>query len=1008
MRLLCLTAIIFLSVTAISAQANEADKIFQEAKELENKSQFKEAHSKFQQALELYEKQKNKKGIADTLYQLGNINNLLTQYKDAISVLERAKKLHAELKDRKAMATDITDLAEIHMLIGNLEESLKLTTEAMKIHEAIGNQEGIASTLLVIASCYLDQAKIELGIETTKRAFDVSVQIGDETLKAKSLGLLGTFYKYKGDHDLSLDYYQQSNSINERLGKRSMIADTLINIGAVYAELGDLPKSLEYYSQSAEMFEEFGDQYGISVVNNNMGVSYYRLGEYEKAREAFQRSYDISVATGAKQGQAMGLSNVAYVSMELGNYDDALNRFQKALKISEEADDKWAIVSTLSGTANCYENQGKYSTAFEYYKKAYQLAVESEFKMPQANNLMMMGVMNWKSGKTDSVLENLQKSAALLESTGTQHGLAENLYWTGAVQLSMNHLADAEAALLKSIHIANEIGYVYSLSPALHKLAIVYRDSGRSEEAIQKLVEAVNVIESSRKELKLAEQRTGFFQSKVDVYDDLVSLLVSSNHIDQAFEYVQRSKARGFVDMLAEAKIDPEKYLSDDLRKKKKSLLSDLMMVHNRIEQETDQETTDKTKIRELLRKRSDLQSSLTNLVLEIRQQNPEYAELQYQKPLTLSEAQALLQEQDVVFEYYVRKSASLLFAVSKSEAHVFKLPKSEKLRDEISQLREALLNPDEAYNTIHHSYTKYGQLSQRLYNELLTPAQKMIKGKRIILAPDGPLNYLPFESLLTKKTNLSQINFANLPYLARDHEISYVSSMSVLFSVLQRKKEPIENTQKQLLAFADPQLNNLSTQGPSTRANTLIPLEYARAEVAEIARLYRAKDVTVLIGPEASERRLKQMDLKSYRALHFASHALIDEQHPEFSSLMLTPDEKGGEDGYLTMREIFDLKFNADLIVLSACKTGLGKEFSGEGLTGISRAFLLSGTPSVVVSLWDVYDRSTAQLMAAFYKNLKNKNKAAAIKQARIELIQSGKFSHPYYWAPFILIGSN
>ncbi|HEY7161134.1 MAG TPA: CHAT domain-containing protein, partial [Acidobacteriota bacterium] len=142
---------------------------------------------------------------------------------------------------------------------------------------------------------------------------------------------------------------------------------------------------------------------------------------------------------------------------------------------------------------------------------------------------------------------------------------------------------------------------------------------------------------------------------------------------------------------------------------------------------------------------------------------------------------------------------------------------------------------------------------------------------------------------------------------------------------------------------------------------------------------------------------------------IHFASHGLIDEEKPEFSALVLSSDEKGGEDGYLTMREVFDLKLNADLVVLSACKTGLGKEVRGEGVTGISRAFLCAGTPSVLVSLWDVYDRSTADFMASFYKNMetKNMNKSAALREARLQMIASKKFSHPYYWAPFVLIGN-
>jgi CHAT domain-containing protein len=212
------------------------------------------------------------------------------------------------------------------------------------------------------------------------------------------------------------------------------------------------------------------------------------------------------------------------------------------------------------------------------------------------------------------------------------------------------------------------------------------------------------------------------------------------------------------------------------------------------------------------------------------------------------------------------------------------------------------------------------------------------------------------------------------------------------------------------LLALADPWLKNGSGEIATIRGwGTLGPLPNARAEVQKIASLYSKDQVTVLEGKQASEKNFKQTDLQEYKRIHFASHGLIDEEKPEFSSLVLSSDEKGSEDGYLTMREVFDLKLNADLVVLSACKTGLGKEVRGEGVTGISRAFLCAGTPSVLVSLWDVYDKSTADFMASFYKNMetKNMNKSAALREARLQMIASKKFSHPYYWAPFVLIGN-
>jgi CHAT domain-containing protein len=216
------------------------------------------------------------------------------------------------------------------------------------------------------------------------------------------------------------------------------------------------------------------------------------------------------------------------------------------------------------------------------------------------------------------------------------------------------------------------------------------------------------------------------------------------------------------------------------------------------------------------------------------------------------------------------------------------------------------------------------------------------------------------------------------------------------------------------LIAFADPALTNASGNSLNSTvrewAGSLGPLPYARNEVKAISKLYPGNQSALFFGQDASEDQVKNMNLQKYRYIHFASHGLIDEENPQYSALVLASKPGSSEDGFLTLREVFDLQFNADLVVLSACKTGLGKQIRGEGVSGLSRAFLSAGTSEVLVSLWNVYDASTSEFMVSFYKNLENKKMShpAALKQARIEMIHSGKFNHPYYWSPFVLIGDN
>jgi CHAT domain-containing protein len=230
----------------------------------------------------------------------------------------------------------------------------------------------------------------------------------------------------------------------------------------------------------------------------------------------------------------------------------------------------------------------------------------------------------------------------------------------------------------------------------------------------------------------------------------------------------------------------------------------------------------------------------------------------------------------------------------------------------------------------------------------------------------------------------------------------------------IRRDTDQARKPAKQLIAFADPILaQNSSGKVPADEtlrnwSSSLSELPYARVEVQKISELFPKEQFSILIGKDATETNAKTMQLREFRTLHFASHGLIDEEHPQLSSIVLNPGSPE-EDGYLTMREVFDLKLNADLVVLSACKTGLGRNTRGEGLTGLARAFFCAGASSVLVSLWNVNDRSTSEFMTAFYtaRTGTSMSKTAALREARLKMIQSKKYSHPYYWSPFILIGA-
>jgi CHAT domain-containing protein len=396
----------------------------------------------------------------------------------------------------------------------------------------------------------------------------------------------------------------------------------------------------------------------------------------------------------------------------------------------------------------------------------------------------------------------------------------------------------------------------------------------------------------------------------------------------------------------------------------------------------------------------------------EIFTKNPEYAALQYPQPRTIKEVQSLIpDDRTVVLTYFTGDSSSALWAIKKDAYQLFILPDKHTLQEKIEVLRFAISDPA-ASNTSLFTMGSYN-----LYNDLIRPASDMIgEDDELIIIPDGILHYLPFEVLYSEAVDLEDVHqWADMPYLVLSNPLSYAPSASIWAGIIRERKKQADSFKASLLAFGDPVFSQteglLTSSGAYTKEadNGIFErLKYSAEEVGDIASLFADQNHDIYLRGDASEQNVKTNVGSGYRYIHFATHGLINERQPDFSALVFSRAEDAIEDGLLQAAEIFNLRLETDLVVLSACQTGLGKMVRGEGLIGLSRAFMYAGSPSVMVSLWRVSDQSTAILMKEFYTNLVEveMHKSEALRQAQIEMIDDEQFAHPFYWAPFVLIG--
>lgn len=603
------------------------------------------------------------------------------------------------------------------------------------------------------------------------------------------------------------------------------------------------------------------------------------------------------------------------------------------------------------------------------------------------------------------------KNASALNPNSLQslEGLTFNIL--GDVYLRLEDYDKSAEFYRNALIIGEKISSPEINCHAHYGLALHHEKQRELLEALENYKKAVEVIETVRGGLPSREYKSGFLKVKIEVYESFINLLVklhqknpSKGYDREAFYFTEKSKARVFLDELQEAQIDLKVHLSDDLKEKEKSILKEISQIQIRLRDPA----LSPDKRQQLLTKLDEEENKYKGLIIRIKKENPDYANLIYPQPHGYEQIkEKLLDNETALIEYLIGEEYAFAFLATSDDLFISHLPDSKSLK--------SLVNNYLSFLTLKET-GEFKSISggKRLFKVLIGPftAQLEENIKKIIIVPDGNLNFLPFETLIQEK---------NSQFLIQDYDISYAPSASALANILERKSPTKRD--KDLLIVANPRphqpnkfvsflsdfLKSLSLKRDQESDEIIYDfpnLPYADKEAKAIAKFFDSDRKMLLTREAAEERRFKKLELSEFRILHFATHGVIDNDEWWRSALIFLPDKDLLEDGSLQPREIYDLKLNSDLVVLSACQTGKGKLEKGEGVMGLVKAFLNTGSKSVIASLWNINDKSTAQFMKYFYQYIiEGKPKAQALRLAKIEMINS-KFNHPFHWAALILMG--
>jgi len=984
----------------------------------------------YNQSLPLTRATGDRRGEAVMLTNIGKVYSALGEQQKALEYYNQSLPLFRATGDRGGEAVTLNYIGLVYSELGEIQKALEYYSQSLPLTRAVGDRGSEATTLTNIGSVYLVLGENQKGLEYYSQSLPLSRALGDRTREAVILNNIGQVYSALGDNQKALEYYSQSLPLSRAVGDRKQEANTLTNIGGVYSALGDNQKALEYYSQSLPLSRAVGDRGGEATTLTNIGNIYSALGEKQKAREYYSQSLSLRRAVGDRGGEATTLNNIGQVYSELGEQQKALEYYSQSLSLSRAVGDRRGEAPTLSNLGAVYSELGEQQKALEYYSQSLSLKRALGDRRGEATTLNNMGAVYSQLGEQQKALEYYSQSLLLLRTVGDRSREGRTLSNMGQVYSELGEQQKGLEYYSQSLPLTRAVGDRVSEAFTLYRIAAAKRVQGNLTEALTDIESSLKIIESLRTKIASPELRTSYFATVQDYYQFYIDLLMQlhktnpkSGYDTKAFEASERSRARSLLELLQEANADIRQGVAPELLQQERSLQQQLDALEKQRVEVLNRPNPTPAQQAELEKQRQTLIAQYQDIQTQIRTTSPRYAALTQPQPLTLAQIQQqILDENTILLQYSLGIERSYLWVLTKTSITSYELPKAAEIETTARKFRDAVTAP-----TSRDSPNQVAQANDAISQMILQPVAAQLGQKRLLIVGDGVLNYLPFAALSLPVKSGENRN----PPLIVDHEIVLLPSASTL-GILRQNYNDRQPPNRTLAILADPVFSandervknssSATTQQAVESANPGLSrsrgdnngqfdrLKFTRQEAQIIQALVPANSITQSFDFAASRAAATGSNLSQYKIIHFATHGLANSAHPELSGIILSLiDEKGNPlNGFLRLTDIFNLKLAADLVVLSACQTGMGQIVQGEGMVGLTRGFMYAGAQRVVVSLWTVDDEGTATLMSSFYQGMLQKGltPAAALRAAQLEMLKQENWKSPYYWAAFTLQG--
>jgi CHAT domain-containing protein/tetratricopeptide (TPR) repeat protein len=932
-------------------------------------SEYPGALAFYRRALRISSRAGDRRGMMQALNSIGYVHVNTDDKERALAYFRRVSDFYRRLRpatrsppDLRATAEVENNLGEVFYYRGDTIKAGEYYNRALELHLKVGNRRGAALAYLNLGHIYLDSGDLTSSWAHLTRALTLWGEVDDKRGEAHTYAAQGLVLSFRGEKQGAFDAYQQALRLFRTIGDRQGEAALLNSMGSAYEDLNEPQVALDHYTRALQLFKARGNNDAVAVTDCYVGHVHRALNNEAQALEAYGQCLSLSRTLGKRRIENYARLEIASIYAARGQRQQALDSYYDVLRFYRGLKDRRGHAHALNSIGDVYFAAADWRRALSYYRQALGLS---------------------------RVAEDQREEAA-----------------------------------------------------TLYKIARAERDSDDLQQALADIKAALQISESLRTKVVRDDLRSAYFASVHDQYLLYIDLLMrlharqpAENFDVEALQASEAARARTLVELLASAHLDVSRGVAPELLERERWLEQSLaaraewqVLAHG------DGGRGDETG--ESANETRRLTTEYQEVEGEIREQGLRRAAFVPASLLRLADIQReLLDDDTLLLEYALGDEKSYLWAVTRSSLSSHELPPRADIEGAAREVYRMLAEYQAQSQTpraddaaLNESYWRAAGAMSRV---LLEPVAAQLGHKRLLIVADGALQYIPFEALPAPAGDTPAP-------LVLEHEIVSLPSVSTLAALRHRAARPESAPDKLVVVVADPvfELDDPRFQSPTA------PPEIGRPEPLEAARLRSAlRDVRqagvgsglprlpftlqeaqaimavapagqarMVTGFEASRALAVGGELNRYRVVHFATHGVINCQHPELSGVVLSMlNERGGrENGFLQLHDIYKLDLSADLVVLSACSTGLGEEIRGEGLVGLTQGFLHIGARSVVASLWQVDDRATAELMRHFYRAMFDDGlpPAAALREAKKAMWRESRWREPHFWAAFVLQG--